>query len=435
MFKHFKSIFAVGLALALTGCSPASTADQENNQAAEIKKQSEDKSEVLPVDEGEKVQIRIISPYTTSNTDSTALVFNEALEEAKAEFPDYEIIHDSYSTEIYKSKLKIAMASSEDFDIFFSWSDGYLKPMVENDFVLPLNDLLTEYDYDLEKTDCWSGMIFDDEIYGVATSYWLGVLYYNPYIFNQFHIEVPQTWDELVEACRTLSDNGLTPFSLGMKDIWPGHVFVNQLLLQLVGSEEYAKIAAGESHADREIWLEIGEKIQELIDAGAFADDCFDMTNDDEITSFLKGYRGMMLTGSIYGIDKDNDYVAVTSFPLLEDCNYPKDYLGKSSSGFCISADTEFPEESFEVMMYLVDKCSQDPTLLSVWKEDEEQDNTSVARECLKILDEGEGWGVNYDVLLAADQKDKFLEIVMNLFTQDSDAEKFADDMTSLFSE
>ena len=43
---------------------------------------------------------------------------------------------------------------------------------------------------------------------------------YNPQIFEEQGLEVPTTWDELIEVCTTLQDAGITPFYATFKDDW-----------------------------------------------------------------------------------------------------------------------------------------------------------------------------------------------------------------------
>ncbi len=43
---------------------------------------------------------------------------------------------------------------------------------------------------------------------------------YNKQIFEDNDVEVPQTWDELIEVCETLKANGVTPFYATFKDPW-----------------------------------------------------------------------------------------------------------------------------------------------------------------------------------------------------------------------
>lgn len=43
---------------------------------------------------------------------------------------------------------------------------------------------------------------------------------YNPAIFAEHGLEVPQTWDELIEVCDTLLEAGVTPFYATFKDDW-----------------------------------------------------------------------------------------------------------------------------------------------------------------------------------------------------------------------
>ncbi len=46
-------------------------------------------------------------------------------------------------------------------------------------------------------------------------------VFYSKAIFDQYGLEVPTTWDELENVMDVLEKNGVTPFIMGGKDLWP----------------------------------------------------------------------------------------------------------------------------------------------------------------------------------------------------------------------
>jgi raffinose/stachyose/melibiose transport system substrate-binding protein len=65
----------------------------------------------------------------------------------------------------------------------------------------------------------------DGKQYAVPTglSYTTGV-YYNKSLFATYGLSVPTTWSELESVMSTLKKNGVTPFGVGGKDLWPAGV-------------------------------------------------------------------------------------------------------------------------------------------------------------------------------------------------------------------
>ena len=52
-------------------------------------------------------------------------------------------------------------------------------------------------------------------------------VFYNKDLFAANGIEVPQTWQALLDACDKLMDAGIQPLSMGIKDGWPQSVMAN----------------------------------------------------------------------------------------------------------------------------------------------------------------------------------------------------------------
>lgn len=63
---------------------------------------------------------------------------------------------------------------------------------------------------------------FNGKVYAVPVSRvsYNGV-FYNKTIFEQNGLQVPQTWDEFINVCKTLQGKGIAPLTAGGKDGWP----------------------------------------------------------------------------------------------------------------------------------------------------------------------------------------------------------------------
>lgn len=64
-------------------------------------------------------------------------------------------------------------------------------------------------------------------------------IYYNVDLFNKHNLEIPETWEELLQVAETLQVAGVIPFSNGSKDEWDMNeiVFMN-LLPNFIGARE-----------------------------------------------------------------------------------------------------------------------------------------------------------------------------------------------------
>ena len=65
---------------------------------------------------------------------------------------------------------------------------------------------------------------YNDKIYALPLDMaGIGVVY-NKDLFAKLGLSVPETYSELKNVCKVLSDNGYTPFALSIRESWPlGH--------------------------------------------------------------------------------------------------------------------------------------------------------------------------------------------------------------------
>jgi len=104
-------------------------------------------------------------------------------------------------------------------------------------WLLPLNDLIDEYgeDYNLDDIPqvAWDGVTIDGEIYGVPVVSNTLHLIYREVIFEEFGIEVPETYAEVIETCNTIGlDNRDfdAPFTINLSAGWAWEIEFFQML-------------------------------------------------------------------------------------------------------------------------------------------------------------------------------------------------------------
>lgn len=149
---------------------------------------------------------------------------------------------------------------------------------------------------------------------------------YNPQIFEEQGLEVPTTWDELIEVCTALQDAGITPFYATFKDDWTvaqgwydyavgGSLPVLEFFDRLAA--EGADVGATSEVSFEKDFTEPMERMLEL--AGAYVnDDAASRAYGDGNLAFARGEAAMYLQGpwafaEIAKIDPD---LELGTFPL-----------------------------------------------------------------------------------------------------------------------
>lgn len=181
-----------------------------------------------------------------------------------------------FENDPYKQKLRTAVSAGEGPTIFSGWGGGGLKTYVDAGEV---ESLQAAFDAEPELRDrifpsVLAGGTIDGEIYGVPfNGVQPVVIYYNKGVFEQAGVEVPTTWDELLDAVAKLKDAGVAPFSIGGASKWPYLMWIAYLTDRIGGPEVFDRVVAGEPGAWKDpAIIEAVGMIQDLVEAGGFVD-------------------------------------------------------------------------------------------------------------------------------------------------------------------
>ena len=171
---------------------------------------------------------------------------------------------------------------------------------------------------DFEKDGYHEAMLslstFDDTVYGLPFSISLPVGYYNMDILRAGGIEeLPQTWDEVIAACKTMKANGIdNPI------FWGWNVTGNWFVQALLWSQDSAIVDGGRVTLDSAETLVALEQMQEIFT------EC-EMQNLEwkaALSSFSVGDIGMMFwsTSALGAVERSQgDFELVTGpFPGLD---------------------------------------------------------------------------------------------------------------------
>lgn len=185
----------------------------------------------------------------------------------------------------------------------FTWATGpQLKELVDEGLIAETTDIWNEaIEEGWVSEDLKEYYTYDDKQYCVPLNIAYWVMYYNIPIFEENGIEVPTTWDELMDAAATLSENGVTPFyttSTLFTFVW------FETLVAGTDPELYKGLETGEvSYTDPRI-VEIMNMWLEQEEAGWFTDpgsttDPAAMLNNGEMAMIN---FGTFFSGSLKGV-------------------------------------------------------------------------------------------------------------------------------------
>ncbi|UNX56371.1 extracellular solute-binding protein [Georgenia sp. TF02-10] len=206
----------------------------------------------------------------------------------------------------FDSFVKQAFRTDQVPDLFTWHTGSQLAELVEQGLVAETTDLWAEAE---ANGDVPEGLIdnytYDGKQYCVPlnVAYW--TMYYNKATFEEYGLEVPETWDDLMTIADTLVENGEVPFhqmNIIFEFVW------FQAMLAGNAPETYRGLQTGEaSYTDPEV-VEVMEQWGEMIDKGYFIDPG---VSTDPQTLLSTGdvamaYFGTFFTGQLDGIGAES---------------------------------------------------------------------------------------------------------------------------------
>lgn len=124
---------------------------------------------------------------------------------------------------------------------------GLVKQFARRGFLVPIEDVAGDL-IDKYYAPVWRELgSVDGDLYGV----WYkaankSVVWYNTNIFAEVGLDVPTTWEEMIEAAEMIEFFGITPFSTGGGSSWVLTDWFENIYLRTAGPEMYDKLVEHE---------------------------------------------------------------------------------------------------------------------------------------------------------------------------------------------
>lgn len=191
-------------------------------------------------------------------------------------------------------------------------------------------------------------------------TFYTSVYYYNKDVFSACGLDAPENFDDLLNICQTLLDNGYEiPLS---HSGWTTSVYWLEQAIMCYAPDAYADLMANKTDFnDSRIRAAIAN-IQQLIDMGALGIGTVEKDATVSISEFVEGKAPMMSTyswnsGAIAG---QTDFEVGQFFLPSANENYPSGTAytcwGSFLNGWSVSASTEDPELTIAVLKTLVEQ-------------------------------------------------------------------------------
>ncbi len=155
---------------------------------------------------------------------------------------------------------------------FLQYGGSRTREYVDAGYILDLTPYFEQYpEWKKGIQDfAWETTQFDgiELTYGIPWSAYQLCLYYNKDYLDQVGIDVPESWDDLVDACAKLKDAGIQPFNYAPKDNYHFEHLISALALKAYGTSIADDLASDKKAYNGEKMVAIYQKMKDMIDAG-----------------------------------------------------------------------------------------------------------------------------------------------------------------------
>lgn len=436
--KRLVSVCTVATMLALTACGGTKT---ETNAGASGTTSAGTNNEAGST-AGDQITLNVWHQWANDTMELKKL-YDEAVADYMAENPNVKIVTQTLDTEAYKTKIAAEFTGDANgIDVFYYWGAGTARKLVNADKLLPLDDYLTDEIKAKILPGSTAAFEFNGHIYSLPSFSWYMTLFCNTELFEQAGAKIPETYDELVEACLKLGQlDGITPFVAGAKDGWNAAFIYQAMAMREIGADKVNAMLRGDEPFTAEGYTEAAQKVIDLYESGAFGKNPLETNTDDANSAFINGKVGMRLMGSwfanqVYTDEAatiDPSIVTAAKIPMLKSDGNPTDYCGGFVESFWVNKSTQHKEEAAKFAIYINQRIGKSAyetgTGFCGW--DIEVDDSNLNPLFIQIkgfVEEGENGVLAWDTSLDANPATIHNEQAQTLFAPGSDPQIFIEE-------
>lgn len=197
-------------------------------------------------------------------------VWEEIAADYEAKHPDVDVQLQFLENEAFKAKLPTLLQSDAAPDFFYSWGGGVLRQQAKTGALMDLSGPMTADGGIWAKTykpAAVNGLTFDGKTYAVPYRMGTVAFFYNKQLFQKAGVKAEdiKTWNDFLQAVKTLKAAGITPIAGGGGEKWPLHFYWSYLVMRNGGQAVFdkAKNNQGDGFLDPTI-IKAGAQLAEL---------------------------------------------------------------------------------------------------------------------------------------------------------------------------
>ncbi|MFI5889946.1 ABC transporter substrate-binding protein [Actinoplanes sp. NPDC051513] len=197
----------------------------------------------------------------TSGTASSTLTLQSSLSDADPKaaltkvvegYTKNKVTLNTIAIETFRAQLPTYLNSGNPPDVLTWYAGSVARDYASKGFLLDVSDLWTGsgpcagFSPALKELSTADGK----QIFVPTNYYWWGV-FYRKSAFQEWGVQVPTTWDEFIQVCKTIKSKGVAPISMGTGSTpWVASGWFDYLDLRINGAEFHRELLAGKHSFD-----------------------------------------------------------------------------------------------------------------------------------------------------------------------------------------
>ena len=292
--------------------------------------------------------------------DPYAQYFVDAVAQFEEENPDIKIEMENVSDEAMKDKLSVIASGGEMPDIYFTWTGERTVRFARNDMAL---DLTPYFEEDPEWAESFlpaffSNVTYEGKTWAVPFRSSIMYMIYNKQVFEEYDLEIPETWDEFIAICDKLAETDVIPIAFGNSQPWYASWWIGELNAMMVPKDVMTKdYTTGEGEFTDEAYVEAVQTFLDMNEKGYFGDHVNSKDYYQVREQFCAGQAAMMLDATAQFAQFDDGMGAENwgyfKVPVMEGAAGDPGTISGGAEAWIVSKNTKHPEEAIKFLKFM----------------------------------------------------------------------------------
>lgn len=293
MKKRFLSVMlCLGMLSIFGGCGEKETNVESDNAASEEQDTQSSDAE----SDGEK-QITFTFAEHVADVEGQAPQVYAVVQEYMKLHPNVTIELSGTSSDEHTINMQLAAQSNSLPDLFWIRQSVGIE-MAEAGYLADLTDDILG-DEELTSTfipNVLESMMIDGKLYGLPCELQSNGFWINKKILDEYGLDMPVTYEDLLNCAEVLNANGIIPIAQGSKEVYTAWAWENAHC-RYGFYDHIDNIIAGTEKWNNEDYLKFYNTLADLRDAGVFSSNAKNTTYAQSVEQFLSGQAAMLNSG------------------------------------------------------------------------------------------------------------------------------------------